>query len=125
MFAVQASVSSLGDDLAAQKNLVTDLRKLLSESTGNLQSERKRLEELTIRRDEEHAEATHTIEVLHEKMEHSKTQLQSCQSDHADVRGTSEHMHRVCCMSQQVPLCCGQMANCRQSQSSQVNKKGH
>lgn len=95
---LQVTVSSLGDDLDAQKNLVSDLRKRVSETATRLNNERRRVEDITVKRDEEHAEASHTIELLHEKLDHSKSHLDSCKDEHADTQGTKEHMQRVRCI---------------------------
>jgi hypothetical protein len=38
------------------------------------------------------------MDALHEKLDHSKNQLASCQTDHADVKGTHEQVSRVSCV---------------------------
>lgn len=92
---VQATISSLSDDLDAKNGVASDLRKRLSDITEQLNGERRRLADLTVKRDDENADSTHTIELLHEKLDHAKAELKTCHDDHADTRGSGESIKRV------------------------------
>jgi chromosome segregation ATPase len=99
----QVTVASIRDDLAVQKSLVTDLRSRLSDVTNQVNTERRKLGDLAIQKDEEHLEASLTIEALQEKLDHNQHQLASCHNDHASTKGTHENISRVCCLAH---VCC-------------------
>ena len=106
ILALQVAVSSLSDDLDTQRQTVSDLRKRLSETSGQLSSERRRIEALTMQRDEQEEESRHNLEMLQEKLRHSQSHLDSCKDDHADTRGMSESLQMVRATSHG-PAACG------------------
>lgn len=89
-----ATLSDVHHEVDIKSSMVEDLRQHLSETKGQLQSEQRRVQQLTHDNALSTEQSTHTIEGLHEQIRKLEEHLQTHKDTHAGEKGTTEKLQQ-------------------------------